>query len=177
MGCPPNHKVDHVPKLILSFDDAWDHERLNRETATMKGERTPEDGEGPLAFTMADGHPWARFCLGLTRGDIDAVRGYLLPGSTPWEFSYRRLSLAQWAVYKDRAATSPYDASLFALRFGLLSVDGVDYKPTRGGSENGGLDQSDLDRLRALVGDLGISELANMAIECSRELLEAEKKP
>jgi hypothetical protein len=163
--------------LILSFDDAWDHERLKRETATMKGERTPDDGEGPLGFTMSDGHPWARFCLGLTRGDIDAVRGYLLPGSTPWVFSFRRLTLSQWALYKDRATTSPYDASLFALRYGLLSADGVDIDLMRGGSEDGALDQGDLGRLRALVGDIGIVELATMAVECSRELLEAEKKP
>jgi hypothetical protein len=172
MALPPLHRVDHVPTYILSFDTAWDHDRIGEELAAI----ADPDQESPWA--SRGNHPWIRYCSGESRCDLETVTPWLKPGGDPVSFVFRRLTVRERAMIESRAQTSAPAARNLALSYALISVEGAEVKLNRGGREPPhGLTDDDLQRLRELVGDDGLIELGNQAIACSRELLASEKKP
>jgi hypothetical protein len=172
MALPPLHRVDHVPTYVLSFDTAWDHDRLGEELAAIA------DPEKSSPWKRRDEHPWIRYCSGESRCDLSTVAAWLKSEDNPVKFIFRRLTLRERAMVESRAQTSSPAARNLALSYALLEVEGAEVKLTRGGREPPhGLTDDDLQRLRELVGDDGLIELGNQAIACSRELLAHEKKP
>ena len=168
MGLPPAHRVDHTPVYILSFDSAWDHERIAKELAPLKGNI-------PKMFE----HAWVRYRRGLARADLATVQHYLQqdPPSPAVKFTLRRLTLPQWEAVQARQESNEHAARNLALQYSLVSIDGAECLLERGGAESGKLSSDDLDRVRALVSDEGLEELGDQAIAVSRELLDVEKKP
>jgi hypothetical protein len=166
MGLPPAHRIDHTPRIVLSFDTAWDVPKIEAELETI-GKR----GD----------HPWVRYCTYQARGDLATVKQYLLsdPPSAPLVFELRRLTLREMTIVENRELTSAPAARNLALSYALLDVEGCDLKFDRGGRDlPAALSDADLDALRAIVGDAGLRELGNHSIACSRmELSDPEKKP
>lgn len=174
MGLPPLHRVDHRPVYILSFDDAWDHDRLGREIAAIK------DPAQESTWERTEDHPWLRYYSGESRCDLATVSAWLLkdPADPPIRFSFRRLTLREMAMVEAAQQTSIPAGRNLALAYALIDVEGAEIALTRGGREPPHrLTDEDMQRLRERVGDQGIRELGNQAIACSRELLQAEKKP
>jgi hypothetical protein len=172
MALPPLHRVDHVPTYVLSFDTAWDHDRIGEELAGI----VDQDTHSP--WRTKDDHPWIRYFSGESRCDLSTVSAWLRPDDNPVKFVFRRLTIRERAMLEARQQTSAPAARKLALSYALLEVEGAEVKLTRGGREPPhGLSDEDLQRLRELVGDDGLVELGNQAIACSRELLTSEKKP
>lgn len=164
MALPPAHSVDHTPQVILSFDDAWDMEAVDAERDAL-----PQD--------QRDSHPWMLYHQLEARSDLSTVRGYLLADATPWVFELRRLTMREIATVEARAETSSPAARNLALALALVDVEGVEIKFARGSRKPHTLTDDDLEKLRALVSDVGIRELGNHAMSASRlELTEPEKK-
>ncbi len=178
MGLAPQNRVDHTPEVILSFDDAWDHDLVDYELDVIRGERTADD-DRPVQWTVIDDHPWVRYHHGVTRCDLALVRQYLRKDapSPPVKFTLRRLTLRELTIVRDIEADAPGSARMAALRAALVSVEGDTIKFNRGARERGDLDDGDLERLRALVSDKGFDQLGTLAVLVSQELLEEEKKP
>jgi hypothetical protein len=165
---PPIHRIDHAVVIVLSFDGAWDSERLNDEEAAI----VDDDKESP--WQTVDQHPWPRYVGGESRGDLTTVHQYLIEAEHPVRFHMRRLSLRQLALIR----TNPSTSRITALSYALTKVEGAEVKLDRGGrSESHALTDDDMQRLRELVGDAGINELGSQALACSAVLLDSEKKP
>lgn len=174
MGLPPAHRVDHQPVYVLSFDGAWDNERLNYEYDVITGELDP-DLEVP--WSKVEDHPWRKWRRGETRADIAQIQHYLDEAAAPVRFVFRRLSLREWTEVENIQNRSIPEGRNYALRHSLEKVDGVELTLDRNGRESGPLSVKDMDSLRSLAGDEGFRELGFMAIQISRELLDTEKKP
>jgi len=92
---PPQYRSDQTnATVILKDDDAWDHERIEAEKATM-------------SKADAEDHPVQRYWAGKDRYDLDApvtmpdgsvatARDYLDETKRPEEYIIRRLSPQEW---------------------------------------------------------------------------------
>jgi hypothetical protein len=175
---PPQHAADATPLYIVSFDDAWDLERVKRERKAMKAEHPEAE------------HPRDAYYLGRTRYDIDApctiggvvvtVRQYLREGSTPTVFHLRRVdgrrrtqALAVWADPRERVAAQ-WDLA----RHGVTKVtEGFEGKawPLEGGAAGLPLTDDDLQQLFD-VNDLLPQLLGIAVLNASAPLSDSEGK-
>jgi hypothetical protein len=175
MALPPIHRVDHTPVVILPNDSAWDHDRVKREKAAIMAAIDSGD-TSTVAWPSLEDHPVEKYNTGASRFDLNTVLAYLLPDETPARFTLQRLDLPEWIKIEHFHDTGRLaDARLFALRFGLAEVDGLDgVKIVIDDAEP--LDMATVGRLRSRIGDAGIGTLGAAVINVSRELLDAEKK-
>lgn len=190
---PPEHRADAPPLLIHADDDAWDHERIERERKALAKEHkeAKRPGSPPL-------HPWDAYIKGHTRFDLDAratiggttvsMREYLREGVKPTVFHLRRVSGRRWTQSVTRVQSSVLTAAANAdemwglARVGLAKVtdgfeDGPDARwPLEGGEGGQPLTEDDLQTLfdagQGLVIDIGSAILT-----ASGPITEAEGKP
>lgn len=110
MALPPLHRIDAPAGFVLVHDEAWDWEKINAEM---------DSSDAP--------HPVSVYFAGLSRFDLDTVRGYFKPGESPAVFRLRRLSVADYARAVDILQREGENtAAVFAFERGLVAVEGVD---------------------------------------------------
>jgi hypothetical protein len=172
MALPPTHKADHTPVLVLSYDSAWDKERIEYELGVIRGD-VEADPARPVLYDSPSDHPVVRYHAGMSRCDLSTVSEYLDDEKGPVRFTLARLPLAEWGRVRAALERSKPDAQVLAVRLGLVAIDGADVPL----SSARPLRDSDLERVRRLVSDAGIEELGSQVIHCSRELFDLEKKP
>lgn len=133
---PPQHRADAPGRYIHGTDDAWDRERLERET-------------------LGDDHPFMRYLSGATRYDLDAegVRDYLRRNGQPVVFVLRRLTHQEYIDCLDIDRTHARLAK--AALLGVVRVEGALTCPKFGREE---LEQLH-DMNRNLPIDLGLAVL------------------
>lgn len=165
---PPNHRADCQPVFIPVRDPAWDHKRIGREERIIMGvEKLPEDAE-PLPWLDIMEYPLTRYWSGESRGDLDTIRDWLLPDSTPTMFVLRRLPLARWIEVKQlQERRLDVAARVHALRHALVSIDNGPKPEIK--LDGDALDDDALDAVRALLGDDGFAMLCRFAIQVSAE--------
>ena len=175
MALPLTHRFDHTPVVILPADSAWDHERIKREQDLI--EKAVADGDtSTVEWPSVEDHPVYKYNTGESRFDLTKVQAYLQPTESPARFTLRRLGLDEWMRVQHLQETGRMvDARLFALRHGLVEVDGLDGVKI-GLASDEPLDMATVGRLRRRIGDQGINTIGAAAINVSRELLDAEKK-
>jgi hypothetical protein len=177
MALPPTHKIDHPIVLIHEDDTAWDRARIEYERDVIQGKRQPEAGR-PVPWTRWLDHPWLRYVAGLSRGDLSTAAEYLAHTDGelgPVRFHFDRLAEAHWGAVKNlEGAGMAYQAQAYALRHSLTAVDGVELQ---GGRKGEPLTDADAKLLRSTFGDRVYESLGQWAIEVSREITVAEKKP
>tara|TARA_Y100000310_G_scaffold138352_1_gene137328 strand:+ start:856 stop:1437 length:582 start_codon:yes stop_codon:yes gene_type:complete len=159
MGLPKQHAIDAPIELISWQDDAWDHERINREDRLL----------------VDDPHPYALYQYGASRFDLSTVREWLLPDAEPAIFTLRRLTLeesATVAAQERRGGIETAWASVW--RLGLTAVSGLPLKLTQGLKH--GLTEEDKDKIEACIGHPTCLEIGKAVIAASAPLLESEKK-
>lgn len=137
MAIPINHRIDAPALFILPHDDAWD-------TARIEAESPGED------------HPITRYRRGVSRYDLETVRAYLRPGSTPTIFALRRMTPARWLELQTQMESESGDVGrtrtlALALRHGLDACKLGDDIEIKAG--HNGLTDAEVDTLRRLVGD------------------------
>lgn len=190
---PPEHRADATPLLIHESDDAWDHDRIERERKAIANEHKKAERPGKPPT-----HPWDAYIKGHTRFDLDAratlggttvsMREYLREGATPTVFHLRRVSGRRWTQAVTRVQSSILTASANAdemwglARVGLVKVtDGFDDGPgarwpLEGGESGTPLTEEDLQKLfdagQGLLIDIG-----NAVLSASGPITEAEGKP
>lgn len=178
MALPPVHRIDHPIVFVHEDDGAWDRERIEYEREVIHGRREVEPGR-PVPCSRWVDHPWLRYVIGTSRGDLSpAVREYLAHTDGdlgPTRFHFERLAEAHWAATKNlQGAGLDYQAKAYALRHSLTGVDGLELQ---GGRKGEPLTDADVKLLRSTFGDRVYETLGHWAIEASREITEAEKKP
>jgi hypothetical protein len=102
---PPQYRADAPGRYIHASDDAWDHERIEREK-------------------LGDDHPLVRYLSGQTRYDLDAegVRDFLRKGAQPVVFVLRRLSHQEYIDCLD--IDRHHARSAKAALLGVVRVEG-----------------------------------------------------
>ena len=174
MGLPPIQRIDHIPVVILQEDSAWDRDRINYEAGVLRGDEPDERGRPP--FEKWEHHPVYRYHAGDTRYDIGPAEQYLREGDEPSRFTLRRLSHAEFVqVETMQGQGRGPEARLYALKRGLAEVSGLDGFTLPTGNDHV-LDEQAIAKLRARIGDNGLTYLGNAVIIASRRLTEPEKK-
>lgn len=161
---PPTHRADAPIVFIHPHDDAWDHERIDRD------------------LKDAVDHPMQLYFGGHTRYDLTAeVISYLKSGARPTKFFLRRLHWDEWLKCKamwERSvmARDPraVDAYVEACRLGLTKIeDGPELHDS-----TGSVSYRDMQRLQDLSTrnyDL-VLDIGQAVYQASMPLSAAEKK-
>jgi hypothetical protein len=177
MALPPVHRVDHPIEYIHSTDSAWDKDKIEYELAVIDGKREAEPGR-PVPNGKRSDHPWVRFFVGDSRGDIRTVEDYLThkDGALgPVRFRFERMPLTRWIACKNLdTPTTQGDRMVLAVRYSLVGAAGLELQGGRNGEP---LTEGDITLLRRTFGDAVIEDLGFIAIKASSELADAEKKP
>lgn len=161
---------------VSASDDAWDHERINREHRLIRGEEKPAEGE-VIPWQSEDDHPVKRYVSGSARFDLATVRDYFKPDTKPVEFKLRRVGFPYpWTSIQDYIERGKLvDARVQAIAHTLASIDGVDFDFKRK-KPSDPLDDDGLERLRDLIGDREFTMLGFACINANAALTSAEKK-
>lgn len=176
---PPQHRADATPVLIINDDDAWDHERIDREFNEIKEiNKTREKAD---RLELSD-HPYSRYQSGMTRMDLDArapwrgenpaAADYLKADAAPVRFTLRRL---RWREYHRVIGMigSGTEAALKACQLGLVSVEGepsLEMDPDAAERSD-----ADMQRLHDFFPGLAV-QIGNAVIAASLPLRDDEKK-
>lgn len=135
---PPAHRVDATPVLILHADDAWDHERIEKEEADVEAEnerrtKAARESKKPPELLDISEHPYHRYQRGDTRMDLEAAstwRGqhlsaadYLREDGEPVRFVLRRLRWDEYHRVRALMARGS-EAALRACQYGLVDIEG-----------------------------------------------------
>lgn len=84
---PPEHAADATPLFIAEFDDAVDHDRIERETKAL------DKGAEHCTLQYYGGHTRYDIDAPLTVGGLTTtMRDYLREGATPTVFELRRVT-------------------------------------------------------------------------------------
>lgn len=182
---PPEHAADAVPLFIARFDDAIDHERIERETKELGKDEQ---------------HCAVRYWVGATRYDLDAphtvggrsvcMRDYIKPDAQPTVFHLRRVAginqrLTTHALIvarengRDQATDPDVIRQLYELtRHGLVkATEGFGGEPWDLQGGTGGLALTDDDLQKLFDAEARLPEAIGWAIyNASASLSEAEGK-
>lgn len=168
---PPKHRIDAEPRFILAEDDAWDHERINRERADLAARKA--DGTA----SRDEKHPVDAYAAGDTRYDLGAsgISEYV-DLAQAWQFVLRRLLSTDFYAID---AMLSRGARLLAYRQacvqGLVRIDGPG-APTVQRDASGNLEPSTVEALFQMSAGLpaAVGEAVYIA---SLALRPDEKKP
>lgn len=174
MALPLANRITHKPVYVPSNDDAWDHDRIEREKAQiLEGEESP--------WPELEDHPVVRYQGGVSRYDLATVQDYLDPSKSPLRFNLRRLNLNEWdecqALAEGKSGGVVYASGpsrLYAIQKSLESVEGLpEWQAHR---KRKGWDVEDVEALRDILGEHEYIMLGFAAIAASRPLDPREKK-
>jgi hypothetical protein len=201
---PPPNRVDHKPTFIRPGSAAWnkqliaaqereivDREATEAELAKARTAKPVPDEELVKALeqklasytapwkTLLD-HPVTRYWLGETRGDIETIREYLLPGVAPTMIVCRTLDPTPWAdAMQLNSRGQTYRWLLHVVRFGVESIENAkdsDGRPLEV-SSSGVLSDGDINKIKRLVGDDNFQMLGQFIWKATQEPGLAETFP
>jgi len=158
---PPQHRIDDQAVFIAEEDDAWDHERIDREAR--------ESGR--------DEHPVVRYWNGETRYQLTPeVKGYIDDTKRPESFTLKRIAARRFMQIQSliNSEEKRFEGYLEAFKSGLDGAENIPVKLKM--LANGEVSEDAIDKVCEVMGPGIIMEVGVAAYIASTPLTEPEKK-